>query len=321
MTSLRSEKEIISNWRGDISQPIVSICCVFYCHESYVEDALKGFLSQETDFPFEILINDDASTDGTADIIREYEIKYPGLIKPIYQTENQYSKGLKINHTYNFPRAKGRYIAMCDGDDYWTSNVKLQTQFEILEKNKKYMISTHLTDNIKKHKLLMKSEYTLDDVIRNFSPCHTSSYFFRNVVFFFNKDNLPKYMYSGMSGDYILACYLTGLGHMHVHKEFMSVYRPNKEGIWARHVGRQGEIYKSRHVLSIRDSIKFYFGYENLMYLSKKNLRLELGISRALFLNGEFVASFKGLIKAIVRLIEILGIMCTYTAKPPPLLK
>lgn len=319
MRGLRTEDEIIANWSGDTSQPVVSICCATYNHELYIKETLKGFLSQKTNFPFEILIHDDSSTDSTADIIREYESKYPNLIKPIYQNENQYSKGVKINQTILFPIAKGRYIAMCDGDDYWTSGKKLQTQFNILEGNKKYIISTHLTENFGLNNMPLKSEYTGDDIIRNYSPCHTSSYFFRNVVFFFGKGRLPKYMYSGMSGDYILACYLTGFGLMHVHKECMSVYRRHENGVFVRHANKQGEIFKAKNILSIRDSIRFYFGYRNLMYLSKNNLLLELSISRALFLNSEFFLSFKGLIKVVIRLISILGLMCIYSAKKPPL--
>ena len=100
--------------------PLVSICCITYNHAPYIRQCLDGFMMQQTNFTFEVLIHDDASTDGTADIIREYESKYPDIIKPIYQTENQYSKGVKVSATFNFPRAKGKYIAMCEGDDYWT---------------------------------------------------------------------------------------------------------------------------------------------------------------------------------------------------------
>jgi len=98
---------------------------------------------QKTTFAFEVLIHDDASTDGTADIIREYEKKYPDIIKPIYQTENQYSKGIKNTLTYQFPRAKGKYIAFCEGDDYWTDPYKLQKQADFLEANPEYNLCSH----------------------------------------------------------------------------------------------------------------------------------------------------------------------------------
>ena len=114
-----------------MDKPLVSISCITYNHEKYIRDCLDGFMMQKTDFPFEILIHDDASTDRTADIIREYEKNFPNIIKPIYQTENQFSKGLMIGETFNFPRAQGDYIAICEGDDYWNSPDKLQKQIDM----------------------------------------------------------------------------------------------------------------------------------------------------------------------------------------------
>jgi glycosyltransferase involved in cell wall biosynthesis len=118
-----------------MNKPVVSICCLAYNHENYIAECLDGFIKQKTNFTFEVLIHDDASTDKTADIIREYEAKYPDIIKPIYQTENQFSKGVTVSRAYNFPRVKGKYIAMCEGDDYWTDPMKLQKQVDYLEGN------------------------------------------------------------------------------------------------------------------------------------------------------------------------------------------
>lgn len=122
--------------------PLVSICCITYNHENYIRDAIEGFLMQETDFPFEIIIHDDASTDATADIIREYERKYPDIIKPIYQTENQYSKGEKVT-LFTLKAARGKYIALCEGDDYWIDPLKLQKQINEMEKRPECYISFH----------------------------------------------------------------------------------------------------------------------------------------------------------------------------------
>lgn len=123
--------------------PLVSIVCCSFNHVSYIRQCLDGFIMQTTNFPIEMLIHDDASTDGTQDIIREYEKKYPDMIKPIYQTENQYSKGIEINLVYNFPRAKGKYIAFCEGDDYWTDPLKLQKQYDFMESHPNYVLCTH----------------------------------------------------------------------------------------------------------------------------------------------------------------------------------
>lgn len=140
MRDLRTEEEIIAGWKGGVEEPVVSICCITYNHERYIEDTIEGFLIQETEFPFEILIYDDASTDKATDIIREYQARYPILIKPIYQTENQYSKGVRVGPTFNFSRAKGEYIALCEGDDYWVDPHKLQKQKDFLDSNPDYVL-------------------------------------------------------------------------------------------------------------------------------------------------------------------------------------
>ena len=113
----------------------VSVVCNAYNHELYIRNALEGFVNQKTTFPFEVLVHDDASTDGTADIIREFEEMYPELIKPIYETENQYSKHDGSLLRIQYGRVKGKYIAVCEGDDYWIDPLKLQKQYDALEAN------------------------------------------------------------------------------------------------------------------------------------------------------------------------------------------
>lgn len=117
----------------------VSICCLAYNHELYIRQCLGGFLMQKCNFKFEVLIHDDASIDKTASIIKEYQTEYPDIIIPIYQTENQYSKGVKPTFAFNLPRIKGKYIALCEGDDYWTDPLKLQRQVDFLEENSEYV--------------------------------------------------------------------------------------------------------------------------------------------------------------------------------------
>lgn len=114
-------------------QPTVSICCAAYNQAPYIAQALDSFLAQKTDFPIEILIHDDASTDGTAEVIRGYERRYPDIIRALYQTVNQYSQGVAIDPNFNYPRARGKYIALCEGDDYWCDETKLQRQVDAME--------------------------------------------------------------------------------------------------------------------------------------------------------------------------------------------
>ena len=113
---------------------MASINCVTFNHVNYIRKALDSFLMQKTDFAFEILVHDDPSTDGTSEIIREYEARYPGQVRPLIQKENQYSQGIdNISGAFNFPRARGKYIFMCDGDDYFLSPDKLQRQVDYME--------------------------------------------------------------------------------------------------------------------------------------------------------------------------------------------
>ena len=121
------------------SDIIVSISCITYNHARYIRQCLDGFLKQKTNFRFEILIHDDCSTDGTTEIIKEYEQKYPGIVRPLYEEKNQYSLGKPIGtQVWNLPRAKGKYIAMCEGDDYWIDPYKLQKQVDFLESHPDY---------------------------------------------------------------------------------------------------------------------------------------------------------------------------------------
>lgn len=235
---LRTESEIICNWKGDKGKPLVSICCTAYNHENYIEDAIKGFLIQETDFPFEILIHDDASTDNTANIIREYEKRYPNIIKVIYQTENQYSRGRRIiSIAARF--CSGEFVALCEGDDYWISPLKLQKQYEALIDNpnidicftaafdedaesKQRKSLCHYTDRSK--------IFSLSEVVRGggaFMP--TASLMIRTVIF----DKLPDWYNNAPVGDYYLQV-LSSIKGGAIYLPLTScVYRTNAIGSWS----------------------------------------------------------------------------------------
>jgi glycosyltransferase involved in cell wall biosynthesis len=162
----------------NINNPLVSISSITYNHEPFIRDCLEGFLMQKTNFDYEILIHDDASTDQTQSIIKEYQQKYPHLIKPIYQTENQFSKGVRgINKKYNISRSKAKYIAMCEGDDYWTDPYKLQKQVDYMEKHPEVVLTHHLYKNI-------DTEGNIISESKNPLPC---TLMFRNVM-----DDMPE---------------------------------------------------------------------------------------------------------------------------------
>ena len=135
-----TQDEVMRKWNKNMSldTPLVSVRCITYNHENYIAQALDSFIMQKTNFPFEIIVHDDASTDRTAEIIREYEKKYPLIVKPIYEEENQWSKpgnplGKIVNAALN-----GKYVAICEGDDYWIDENKLQMQVDFLENNPEY---------------------------------------------------------------------------------------------------------------------------------------------------------------------------------------
>lgn len=138
---LPSEKEIMAEWDSNVCQ--VSVLCVVYNHEEYISNAIESFLKQRTDFAFEIVIHDDASTDGSASVIAHYQSLYPNIIKPIFQSENQYSKSPNSVFVIGAESCSSNYIALCEGDDYWLSKDKLQKQHMALKSKEEINLSFH----------------------------------------------------------------------------------------------------------------------------------------------------------------------------------
>lgn len=210
---------------------LVSVYCLAYNHEKYIRQTLVGFVNQEVNFKFEVYVHDDASSDNTAAIIREFEGKYPSIIHGIYQTENQYSKGVNISHDILGRFLKGKYIAVCEGDDYWCSKDKLQLQVDILENNPSYSACVHQTkclnckNNKKSYVAKFDSDRIIDlkTVIEN-AGCayHTSSLLYRREYFF----NQPDFLYTIKGvGDYPLSIYLALMGQIYYLNKALSVYR------------------------------------------------------------------------------------------------
>lgn len=221
----------------------VSVYCLAHNHEKYIKNTLEGFVNQKTNFDFEVFVHDDASSDNTRCIIQEYVDKYPHIIYPIYQKENQYSRGINIVKEFILPRMIGKYIAVCEGDDYWCSNDKLQKQVDFLDTHPEYSACVHNT--------VIKNQYTGDIGLINSSieqydlaiehvlidggvDYHTSSVMYRiEYARKIHSSNPPCFIakVKGL-GDYPLAIFLTLEAKVRYLPDIMSVYRFGTSGSW-----------------------------------------------------------------------------------------
>ena len=216
----------------------VSVYCLAYNHSKYIRDTLEGFVNQKTNFKYEVWVHDDASTDNTAMIIEEYARKYPTIIKPIIQKENQHSKGIGITPTYIYPRIQGKYIAICEGDDYWCNTQKLQMQVDFLEKHKEYSACVHNTKVVNCMSGAMSrfnaSKHDMDLSVEDILPSGSSQFHTSSIVYRTRYMNRPDAFRAKGFGDYPLAIYLATEGKIRYLKEVMSVYRLFTEGSWSR---------------------------------------------------------------------------------------
>lgn len=219
---------------------MVSICCLTYNHENYVRECLDGFLMQKTNFPFEVLVHDDASSDDTASIIREYAERYPTIIKPILQTENQLSKGVGVTRVFNFPRAKGKYITMCEGDDYYVDPMKLQNHVDFLEEHTDYgLVSTDFNvyyETSDEMIIAMNNSNDIDysDILDDFSQLlkknHVSTctvMFRKELLSQLNLDEISKYAH----GDLVLWLEMSQKTKFKYFNTPTSVYRVRGESM------------------------------------------------------------------------------------------
>ena len=213
--------------------PLVSIACITYNHEPYIRQCLDGFVMQQTDFEFEIVIHDDASTDGTRDVILEYCSKYPHLFRTIFQKKNRYKEGKGIFVRFVFPICLGKYIAMCEGDDYWTDPYKLQKQVDFLKDNQKYVICGHeynilYQSNLSNSIHRQYGAYDLNDFVTKQIFCSTLTVVFKKDAIDFER--LSKYPHVI---DSILFFHLLKKGDGYCLKDNMAVYRVHCRGVWS----------------------------------------------------------------------------------------
>ena len=179
-----TEKEIMKNWKGDTNNPVLSVCCITYNHEKYINEAIDSFLMQETDFPFEIVIGEDCSTDNTRKIVEKYKEMYPNIIKLIVSENNV---GMQANGQRTMDACKGEYIAACEGDDYWTDKNKLQIQKDFLESNPEYIICYTDVEAFNENGIIQDyiggatKDLTADE-LKKATPINTLTTMYRNIM-------------------------------------------------------------------------------------------------------------------------------------------
>lgn len=250
--------------------PRLSVVCLAYNAAPYIRQALDGFLMQKTRFPFEVLIHDDASTDGTADIIREYAERFPDIVRPVFQRENQFSKGVAASSAFLWPLIRGKYVAMCEGDDYWTDPLKLQKQVDWLDAHPDssvcfHPVVVHFEDGSHKDSAYPMPKdcpdgFTFEGLLRH-NFIQTNSVVFRWKLKG-REDEVPA--------DITPRDWFTNL--LHAEKgpigfipEAMGVYRRHQGGVWWNSPDAPDAFYLRngfRH-LAFYKAVKDRFGYDN----------------------------------------------------------
>lgn len=245
--------------QNKVNQPLmVTIRCLTYNHEPYIRQCLEGFVMQRTNFKFEAIVHDDASTDGTAAIIKEYAEKYPDVIKPILETENQYSKHDGSLRRIMNEACKGKYIAFCEGDDYWTDPLKLQKQVDLMEAHPEYSMCCSKAklysqtkerfigeQKCRNHSAVLRVK---DIVLRGGLYIPTCSILLRHELY----DSLgyqEPYIRRCHVGDYPLQMYMAMQGKVFYFDEFMAVYRVDCPNSW---------VWRNNHDVLTESKIKGY---------------------------------------------------------------
>lgn len=263
----------------------VSVCCVTFNHVNYIRDALDGFLSQQTDFCVEILVHDDASTDGTSEVIAEYAQRYPGVIKSIIQTENQYSQGVNVLGVLR-ESAQGEYLAYCEGDDYWQDPEKLLQQARYLDAHPEIVMVGQSTQRIrvdgviiaeKAHKRKWyRSVYNLNADMSSYqlktlySMVPTCCKMFRNL-----KLTFPGNSHQTPYGDAIKQSMLGQYGNYHFINDLKpAVYRVHAQGIWS----------KDNAKTQIKKQLQLYVILLQY-YVSQKDISVAVAFSKLIIVN------------------------------------
>lgn len=246
----------------------VSVMCLCYNHDKYIAECLESLVNQKTNFEYEVIVHDDASTDNSQEIIKNYAEKYPNIIKPILQVENQYSQG-KSSLTNVWKASKGKYVAFCECDDFWCDDNKLQLQYDIMEANPLLSMCVHKTENVNEDGTSQGTFFPEENVSAGivsketilsrfpFYWFHTTSYFMRKDVKDHIETDLLQLKKSCPVGDVLKIYVAATCGDFYYIDSVMSKYRRNSKGSWSNRMKDDSE-YKIRHDKRMLDFIENY---------------------------------------------------------------
>lgn len=296
MSDLLSEVEILSRVQGDWTKPSVTFLCITYNQEDYIQQTIKGFLEQKTSFPYEILIHDDCSTDNTRDIIERYRLRYSRIIRCIYQTENQYSKGISPIVIAG-RECRGNYVALCEGDDYWISENKVENQFSLIMSDESISMivspgklerNGNILSELQCYYGSEKKEMTAQDIL------NVSNQFAPTASYLLKKDylvNARELFIKAPVGDLFIELYSAVYGKVVYYPEVGSVYRQMAKNSWSEGMNinaLEKSLQFTKNMKKAIEKSKTISGFENLdwsvkistmyyatslLYLKSKNLK------------------------------------------------
>jgi glycosyltransferase involved in cell wall biosynthesis len=263
--------------------PKLSILIPTFNHEKFIKQMLDGALMQQTDFEIEIVIGDDASTDNNAPIISVYAEKYPNIISAFLHPQNlgpaePREMGGKNNVGFLFSKCKGKYIALCEGDDYWTDSLKLQKQIDFLENNPSYSLCHHqleviYEDNSPKHYFNPDNQQDTSEIqdllADNSWFLGTASTVFRNVF----KQGMPDWWWKSASGDLGIFIEVARHGEIKYLPEMMGVYRKHRGGMTNIHTPQNPFFLRNR--MEMFQNLDKYLDYRYTEILEKTILKYQ----------------------------------------------
>lgn len=288
--SILNENPAISDY------PVVSVLMITYNHERYIAQSISSALMQQTDFPFEIVIGEDHSSDGTRAIVESFQQQYPDRIRAIFQRSNLGLFG-KINLINTLMACRGRYIALLEGDDYWISPDKLALQVRFLEEHPECSICFHRTivrdDKNRRNEIFplypLPEISKLEDILSE-NYMQTCSVMFRNGLI----SKIPDWFYSLYFSDWPLHILNAGYGDIGFIDRVMGVYRRHEGGIWTSSRG----VLQYKTIINMLQNVDVHFGYQYHAVIRMHLCRMYLGMMIFCLRKGYFIEGVSSLVHA-----------------------